>query len=49
MHMTATVLGVQVTARLEPVLIESNEMLSLASVFSRYAEGLAIILNHYHC
>lgn len=47
MHMTANLIGE--TRGLEPVLIESNQMLTLVSVFSRYAEGLAIILNCYHC
>jgi len=48
-HITADLLGVQVTGELEPVLFESNQMLTLASVFSRNAEGLAIILNCYRC
>lgn len=47
--MTTNLLGVQVTDGFKPGLIESNHMLTLASVFSRYAEGLAIILNCYHC
>lgn len=49
MHTTATPLGVQLTAGLEPVLIESNKVLALAPVFPRYAEDLAIIRNCCHC
>lgn len=49
MRMTVNLLGVQVTGGLEPVLIESNQTLTLASAFSSYAEGLAVILNRYHC
>lgn len=49
MHMTANLLGVPGTDGLEPVLIETNEMFSLTSVFSRHAEGLVIILNSFYC
>lgn len=48
-HMTANLLGVQVTGVFEPVLFESNQMLTLASVLWTYAEGLVIILNCYQC